>query len=193
MGLLGSGGFTKITARPEAALPVDQAKAFIYFWKKKKKPYVSGFPLFYSLFLCFVHASQKHFLNTYYVLGTRDLEMHQKVMQYRLAFREFRLSCRRRKKIIMVQNDKGGHRRNRKLRKPRVELLTPSLWEVLAMCVSVPTCARGACTEGKRVRIHRGFQRRWLVDTFFLLMVPSLEYHSWALASPLFISPGEEG
>lgn len=68
-----------------------------------------------------------------------------------------------------MQNDKGGHRCNCKLRKPRVELLTLSLWEDLAMCGSVPTRARGACTEGKRVRTHRGFQRRWLGDTFFLL------------------------
>ncbi|XP_022282700.1 uncharacterized protein LOC111098617 isoform X1 [Canis lupus familiaris] len=74
-------------------------------------------------------------------------------------------------------------------------LLTPS-WEVLAMCMSVPECAQAAPSEGRRE--GRDLQRlpeEVVGDTLFLLLLlslwrPSLDYHSWALASPLFISQG---
>ena len=74
-------------------------------------------------------------------------------------------------------------------------LLTPS-WEVLAMCMIVPECAQAGPSEGRRE--GRDLQRlpeEVVGDTLFLLLLlslwrPSLDYHSWALASPLFISQG---
>lgn len=57
-----------------------------------------------------------------------------------------------------MQNDKGSERCQQATKAQR-EALTQSLWEVLVVCVSALSCAR---TEGKRLRIHKGFQRTLL-------------------------------